>query len=84
MLTSVVDDWIQEKLQTRARGNFLYAKLMSDWLQDDVLSVDDIRDLITSRVPNKIEEMYRRIFLQYQEEQQHKYMRYEKTMFSIR
>ena len=72
-----MDDWIQEKLQTRAKGNF-YAKLVAEWLQYDWLSIDDIKYLITSRVPNKIAEMYRRIFFQCQEEQ-HKYIRYGKA-----
>lgn len=70
----IVDDWILEKLQMRAKGNFLYARLMVNWLKDDVFTVDDIMDLLVSRVPDKITEMYRRIFLQYQRDQ-HKYTR---------
>ena len=52
---------------------------MVEWLQKDGLSIDDTMVLITSRVPNKIAEMYKRIFLRYQEEQR-KYIRYGEIM----
>jgi hypothetical protein len=74
LLTYAVDDWILEKLQDRAKGNFLYASLMVERLQDGAFSVDDIMVLITSKVPNNFAEMYRRVFRQYQEDQ-HKYIR---------
>ncbi|KAF4854576.1 hypothetical protein CGCSCA2_v009577 [Colletotrichum siamense] len=71
-----LDEWVLQKLQEKARSNFLYAKLMVEWLQEDVFTIDEVIDFIKSRVPNNIAEMYKRIFRQYQEDQ-HKYIRYE-------
>lgn len=47
---------------------------MVDWLRDDVFTIDDVTELMTSRVPDKLSEIYKRIFLQYRWEQ-HKYTR---------
>lgn len=69
----VVKDWILSKLQARAKGNFLCAKLMVDWLKDEAFSRDDI----VSQMPTGITDMYKRIFLQYKPGQL-KYVRYAK------
>ncbi len=53
----------------------MYAKLTAEQLKNDVFSMDDIKVLITSKVPNDFAGMYTRIFRQYQEHQ-HKYIRY--------
>jgi len=45
---------------------------MLDWLKDDVFTIDDVTELMTSRVPDKLTEIYKRSFLQYRWEQ-HKY-----------
>jgi hypothetical protein len=74
LLTCIVDDWILENLQDKAKGNFMYAKLMVEHLEDGAFSVDDIMVLITSKVPNNFAEMYRRVFRRYQEDQ-YKYIR---------
>ncbi|KAK3389894.1 hypothetical protein B0H63DRAFT_464493 [Podospora didyma] len=75
----LLDDWILDKLQDRAKGNFLYAKLMVERLKDDVLNIDDIMTLVRSKVPNNFAEIYRRIFLQYGEDQR----KYISLLFSI-
>ncbi|KAI8277771.1 hypothetical protein K4K59_009416 [Colletotrichum sp. SAR11_240] len=69
-----VGEWVLQELQAKAKGNFLYAKLMVEWLKDGVFTIDDVAAFIKSRVPNHFSEMYNRIFGQYQEEQ-HKYIR---------
>lgn len=71
----LVDAWILEKLQTRANGNFLFARLIVERLEYGVFNIDGIKDLVTSILPNNVAEMYRRIFCKYQEDQ-HKYIRY--------
>ncbi|KAI8214733.1 hypothetical protein K4K53_011858 [Colletotrichum sp. SAR 10_77] len=69
-----LDEWILQKLQAKAESNFLYARLMVEWLKEDVFTIDDVITFIKSRVPNNIAEMYKRIFRQYQEDQ-HRYIR---------
>jgi hypothetical protein len=71
-----VDDWVLEKLQTRAKGNFLYASLMVKHLRNSTYNVDDVINLITSMVPSDFASIYSRILNQYQKDQ-HKYVRYE-------
>ncbi|EQB48610.1 hypothetical protein CGLO_12147 [Colletotrichum gloeosporioides Cg-14] len=68
-----LDEWILQKLQDKAKSNFLYARLMVEWLKDDVFTVDDVIAFVKSKVPNNIAEMYRRIFRHYQESQ-HKFI----------
>jgi hypothetical protein len=48
---------------------------MLDWLKDDVFAVDDVISLMTSKVPDKLAEIYKQIFLKYQRDQ-FKYVRY--------
>lgn len=74
-LTSVVGQWALENLQEKSNGNFLYAKLMAEKLTAGVFSVYDIKRLITSMIPNDLAELYRRIYLQYPEDQR-EYIRY--------
>ncbi|KAK4223080.1 hypothetical protein QBC38DRAFT_539242 [Podospora fimiseda] len=74
-----LDDWILNKLQLKSAGNFLYAKFMVDELQHDVLNVDDIVNMIKSKVPTDLAERYRRIFDRYQESQK----KYVSLLFSI-
>ncbi|KAK0743542.1 hypothetical protein B0T18DRAFT_448213 [Schizothecium vesticola] len=74
-----IDEWVLQKLQDKARGNFLYAKLMIDWLKEDVFTVDDIVTLMTSKVPDKLAEIYKQIFLKYQRDQ----LRYVSLLFSL-
>lgn len=51
-----------EKLRSKSKGNFLYAKLMVEWLREDVFTVDDILQLMGSRVPDKLSEIYTQSF----------------------
>ncbi|KAI8262677.1 hypothetical protein K4K58_000478 [Colletotrichum sp. SAR11_239] len=64
-----LDEWVLQKLQAKAESNFLYARLMVEWLKEDVFTIDDVITFIKSRVPNNIAEMYKRIFRQYQKDQ---------------
>ncbi|KAI8207348.1 hypothetical protein KHU50_010634 [Colletotrichum sp. SAR 10_65] len=68
-----LDEWVLQKLQAKAESNFLYARLMVEWLKEDVFTIDDVITFIKSRVPNNIAEMYKRIFRQYQKDQ-HRYI----------
>lgn len=54
-----------EKLRSKSKGNFLYAKLMVEWLREDDFTVDDILQLMGSRVPDKLSEIYTQSFRQY-------------------
>ncbi|KAF5010745.1 hypothetical protein FDECE_3100 [Fusarium decemcellulare] len=74
-----IDDWILESLQKKAKGNFLYAKLMVNGLKYDVFTREDIMDLLALRVPDEITEIYRPIFLRYRRNQH----RYTSLLFSI-
>ncbi|KAF5502847.1 hypothetical protein CGCA056_v014210 [Colletotrichum aenigma] len=74
-----LDEWVLQKLQAKAESNFLYARLMVEWLKEDVFTIDDVITFIKSRVPNNIAEMYKRIFRQYQKDQH----RYISILFSL-
>ncbi|KAK3315619.1 hypothetical protein B0H66DRAFT_347658 [Apodospora peruviana] len=66
-------DWVLSKLQTRAKGNFLFARLMVSQLKDVAITVDDIIEFVKSSLPTDLTQIYGRIFDQYQLAQ-HKYL----------
>lgn len=70
-----MEGWVLEKLRSKSKGNFLYAKLMVEWLREDDFTVDDILQLMGSRVPDKLSEIYTQSFRQYRADQ-FKYTRY--------
>ncbi|KAF4820561.1 Vegetative incompatibility protein HET-E-1 [Colletotrichum siamense] len=67
-----LDDWVLRQLKRNSQGNFLYAKLMVEGLKK-MFNIDDVVTFIKSGVPNDFENIYRRIFGQYQEHE-HKYI----------
>lgn len=75
-LTSLVTvvPWVLGTLQTRAKGNFLYAKLAMDQLSGTI-SPGDLISFLASEIPDAFTDMYERMFLRYQKAQ-HKYVRY--------
>ncbi|KAF3801959.1 hypothetical protein GCG54_00015182 [Colletotrichum gloeosporioides] len=70
----IVTEWVLQEVQAKAKGNFLYARLIVDWLKDRVFTIDDVAVFIKSRVPDHFAEIYHRIFRQYYQEDQHKYV----------
>lgn len=62
-----------DTLQTKAKGNFLYAKLVIDQLSDTV-SPEDFMFFLKSEIPEDFTDMYERIFHRYKKFQ-HKYVR---------
>lgn len=60
-------------MQTRARGNFLYAKLVIDQL-GSTISPEDFMSFLNSEIPDVFGDMYKRIFFRY-ERDKHKYVR---------
>lgn len=65
--------WVLDTLQTRAKGNFLYVKLVMDLL-DDTISPDDLISFLESEIPDAFTDKYERIFFRYQKAK-HKYVR---------
>ncbi|KAI3395885.1 hypothetical protein diail_670 [Diaporthe ilicicola] len=59
-----VAPWVLHKLQTRAKGNFLYAKLAIDQLSG-IISPEDLTSFLSSEIPDYFTDMYERIFSRY-------------------
>lgn len=53
---------VLEVLQSRAEGNFLWARLMAESLQSEATNLDEIRTLIDKGLPRTFFEYYSRIF----------------------
>lgn len=65
--------WVMDTLQARAKGNFLYAKLVIDQL-NRTISPEDFISFLKSEIPDAFADIYERIFFRY-EKSQHKYVR---------
>ena len=59
-------EWILTKLRSRAEGNFLWATLMLNMIENDASSFDEMERLVKEGLPKDLDHYYHQIFARYE------------------
>lgn len=58
--------WILSKLRSQAEGNFLWATLMLNMIENDASSFDEMKRLVKDGLPKDLDHYYHQIFARYE------------------